>query len=479
MPRAQQKQPTNNQCHAFTQDVLATDDATAIAQKIATGELSALAVTEAAIARCQKVNPTLNAIVYECYDQALLTAQRPVVGEFSGVPTLFKDNVDIKGMPTGHGAKSVFTPKIIKKTDSLAKQILAQGFTTLGKTSLPAFGFSGTTEYDDGTATKNPWDLNRSAGGSSGGAAALVAAGAVPIAHGNDGGGSIRIPASACGLVGLKSSRGRLIVSNLAKLLPVNMIADGVLTRSVRDTANFFAAAESYYHNHKMPSIGRVTGANQQRLTIGLQTESITGTAIDDDHHNALVQTAELLQQLGHRIVPVVPPVPKDFVDAFMIYYGFMGFSSGLAGRFIFNRDFDKHKRDNLAKGLDDFYRKNFFKTPKAMLYYQQAKTLFKQAMAEVDLVLSPVTGYAAPVLGHLCPTNDYDTLIKRLIDYASFTALHNSLGTPAISLPLATTAQGLPLGMQFASRFGQEKMLLELAFELEEAKPFQHLYNS
>lgn len=465
------------QVNGYTDDVLAHDDATGVAEKIQQQTYTALDATKAAIARIEKVNPTLNGMAFSCFTEAMLDAQRHNQGEFSGVPSLIKDNIDVKGLPTQQGA-TAFKPKTATQTDPIAKQFLAQGFTLLGKTTLPEFGFSGTTEYQDGSHTKNPWHTDYSSGGSSGGSGALVAAGSVPIAHGNDGGGSIRIPASACGLVGLKSSRERLPVSNLAKQLPVNMIADGVLSRSVRDTANFMAAAEQYYHHPKFPPIGRVTGANKQRLRIGLITDAITGEPICDDSLRTLEETVTLLEKLGHTVIPTRIPIEKEFIAGFLNYYGFMGFATATFGKLVFGRSFDAKKLDPLSKGLRKYYQRHFMQTPSAVKMYWHAMRIFKENMRDLDVLLSPVTAYASPKLGYLSPNVPYDTLMQRLTHYGSFTALHNVLGTPAISVPLGFTSEDKrPLGMQFASSLGKEKMLLELAFELEEAQPFTHLY--
>lgn len=460
-----------------TKDVLGTDDATSVAEHIKNGDYTALEAAQAAVERIKQANPELNAMAHECFDEGILDAQRHNQGEFSGVPTVVKDNMDVKGLPTQQGS-TAFTPKNAKKTDPLMRQFLAQGFTLLGKTTLPEFGFNGATEYQDGTATKNPWHIEYGAGGSSGGSSALVATGAVPIAHGNDGGGSIRIPASACGLVGLKSTRGRLIVSELAKKLPVNMISDGVVSRSVRDTANFMAAAEQFHHNPHFPPIGRVTSAGKQRLKIGLLTDTVTGEAIDPECQAAVEKTAKLLTDLGHEVEPMSIDLPSDFIDGFLIYYGFMGFATATFGKLVFNATFDAKKLDPLTHGLRKHFIKHFKDTPRSVMMYHKANQIFKEQTGHYDAVLSPVTAFPAPKLGYLSPNVPYDEMIGRLIHYAGFTAMHNVLGTPAISLPMHFTKDGQPVGIQIASHKGQEKRLLELAFELEDAQPFTHLFN-
>ena len=193
-----------------------------------------------------------------------------------------KDLTLVEGMPTYFGTAALHKVAPTTKTDPIAKQIFDQGFIHLGNSSLPEFGFTCTTEFPDQAPTCNPWNLGYSVGGSSGGAAALVAAGVVPIAHTADGGGSTRIPAACCGLVGLKGSRGRLLKSSAFEKGAVDIAIDGVVTRSVRDTAYFYAEAEKYYHNPKLPKIGLVEGASKRKFKIGFTGEGSKGNRAND-----------------------------------------------------------------------------------------------------------------------------------------------------------------------------------------------------
>jgi amidase len=266
--------------HAFGDDALGDLDAVAVAEQIRTRKVSAVEVVAAAIERAAKVNGVLNAIELEDFGAALKKAARAAAGVFSGVPTFLKDNTDLQGLPTGHGSRAV-NARPAKADAAFAKQFLAQGFVCLGKSRLPEFGLNATTEFVDAAPVRNPWHPDYSTGASSGGSAALVAAGVVPIAHANDGGGSIRIPAACCGLIGLKATRGRLLGPPAARALPVNIIAEGVVTRSVRDTAQFFAAAESYHRNRLLPEIGLVQGPHKRRLRFGVVFDSVTGHRTD------------------------------------------------------------------------------------------------------------------------------------------------------------------------------------------------------
>jgi len=246
---------SNGRIHAFGPDLLSDHDAVALAELVRRREVRPVELAEAAIARVEKVNGALNALQLANYERALADAAKLRPGVFAGVPTFVKDNTDLRGLPTGYGSQAV--PSVpAHENGAFARQFLSLGFTVLGKTTLPEFGFNSTTEYQGKPPTRNPWHTAYSCGGSSGGSAALVAAGVVPIAHANDGGGSIRIPAACCGLVGLKPSRARLVDGEMARTLPVKIIVEGVVTRTVRDTAHFLAGAEQYWRNAKLPPIG-------------------------------------------------------------------------------------------------------------------------------------------------------------------------------------------------------------------------------
>lgn len=466
---------TSTPVHAFGHDVLADHDAVALAGLIRSGQISATEAVQAAMARAEKVNGTLNAIELPTFSAALSAAARPGKGVFAGVPTFIKDNTDIEGLPTRHGSRAV-NPGLAKKNGAFAQQYLAQGFTVLGKSSLPEFGFNASTEFEGEHPTRNPWNPEYSSGASSGGAAALVAAGVVPIAHANDGGGSIRIPAACCGLVGLKPTRGRFVDSEQARSLPVNVIGEGVVTRSVRDTAQFFAGMERTWRNRKLPPVGEVRGPGKKRLRIGLVTDSITGTPTCDDTRAVLMDTVRLLESAGHRVEPMPLPVEKSFIEDFTLYWGFLSFMVGHTGRFTLSPRFDASALDPFSKGLAAHFRQHFWRAPAMLWRLRRTEQQYAEKMRGFDAVLSPVLAHAVPKLGHLSPEVPFDLLFERLMRYAAFTPLNNTSGSPAISLPMGACANGLPVGMQIAAANGDERTLLELAFELEAAKPWRKI---
>lgn len=469
----------NKPVHAFTNDALGDDDATGIAELIRHRKLSPLEVTEAAIARAQKVNSVLNAIEVPAFDAALYAANAPIgQAAFAGVPTFIKDNADLEGFPTRNGSRA-FTAKVAAKHGDYTEQYLALGFNVLGKSSLPEFGFNASTEFAGEHPTRNPWNTDYSAGGSSGGSAALVAAGVVPIAHANDGGGSIRVPAACCGLVGLKPTRNRHRNNSSANSMPVNIVSEGVVTRSVRDTARFHAAMETVYKNPQLKPIGHVEGPSKKKLRIGLVIDSINGHATCAETRTVVEDTAKLLESLGHRVEAMPLPVPKSFIADFTLYWSMLAFLLGTFGRFVLAPDFDATKLDAFSRGLIDHYKKHILSTPMMLYRMYRSADLYAQVMKDYDAVLSPVLGHTVPKLGHLNPETPFETLFERLTEYVAFTPLNNAAGSPAISLPMGVSKAGLPIAVQFQAAHGDERTLLEIAFLLEAAKPFKKIMAS
>ncbi|WP_404369128.1 amidase [Marinobacter sp.] len=458
--------------HAFTDDALGSHDATALAELIRKGELSVREVTRAAITRAQKMEPALCGIATDNFREILTLDRPPVNGVFAGVPTLVKDNSHVQGLPTCHGSLAV-SPRPQRENGLFVKQYLAQGFVCLGKSTLPEFGFNASTEPVHARPTVNPWNPAYSAGASSGGSAALVAAGVVPIAHANDGGGSIRIPAACCGLVGLKPSRGRLVDSEAARSLPVNVIGEGVVTRTVRDTATFFAGSERSYSNHRLPEIGEVKGPGDARLTIGVVFDSLNGHQTDAETRSTVENTARLLESLGHRVMPMPIPVRDSFPDDFALYWGMLAFAVKSTGRKTLDPSFDRRRVDALTHGLARMFRKKFYRLPAVLWRLRRSYHDYSQGMKGYDAVLTPVLGHTTPEIGYLSPEVPFDTLFERLTSYACFTPLANATGAPAISLPMGRDQRSMPIGVQLMANHGQERVLLELAHELEAAAPW------
>jgi amidase len=456
------------QLHAYGDDALGDHDGLALAALVRSGELSRREVLDAALARVEKV-AGLNAV--EVLDPRALD-RAPVAGPFSGVPTFVKDNTDVAGLPTNHGSEA-FRAHAAKRDAPFARTLLAQGLVPLGKSRLPEFGFNASTEFMTREPVRNPWATDHSAGASSGGSAALVAAGVVPLAHANDGGGSIRIPAAACGLVGLKPSRGRFVADALERVLPLNIVGQGVVTRSVRDTAHFFAHAERARRG--IAPVGLVEGPGSLRLRIGLVLDSVTGVKTDDETRAVVQGTADLLASLGHDVVELPPPMTEQLADDFVLYWSLLGFlSSKLVGRVV--PDLDPSRFDGLTLGLAAAYRHKRRDTVGAIRRLRASQHEYARSLRGYDAVLSPVLAHTTPPLGHLAPTQSFEVVMQRLVEYVGFTPLNNATGTPAISLPLGATFYGLPVGVHLMAAHGAERVLLELAYELEAARPFRRL---
>lgn len=463
--------------HAFGDDALSDHDATAIAELIRTRKISPLDAVDAAIERAERVEPALDAIVVRDFENARkAAAATPIGAGFAGVPTFVKDNIDIAGLPTNHGTRA-FVARPAKADGVFAKQFLAQGVVNLGKSALPEFGFNASTEFREGVPTRNPWNPTFSAGASSGGAAALVAAGVVPLAHGNDGGGSIRIPAAVCGLVGLKATRGRLREEKLSHAMPIKLVMEGVLTRSVRDTANFFANAEEHYRNSALRPIGRVLAPGSLRLRIGVLPDTVVGNPADSETRATVTAAATLLAESGHHVEELsVPPAGEQFAQDFAVYWGLLSFFVATTGRLSVARDFDSAKLDNLTIGLRDHYRANLLRTPAVLYRLRRSAAEYSRFFDNYDVVLSPVLAHTTPEIGYLSPLQSFDELFEKLRNYVSFTPLNNASGGPAISLPFGESGLGLPIGVHLSANHGDEATLLELAYEIEQATPWRRI---
>ncbi|HVK22476.1 MAG TPA: amidase [Actinokineospora sp.] len=459
--------------HAFTDDVLADHDAVGIADLIRRGEVSQSEVEAAAIARIRQVDPTLNAVAFEAFDRPRRSTDRHAL--LYGVPTLIKDNTDVAGMPCNHGT-AAYQAKPSSSDGSYARQYMSTGMTVLGKSRMPEFGFNATTEYMDADPVRNPWHTGFSVGASSGGSAALVASGAVPIAHANDGGGSIRIPAAAAGLIGLKPSRGRHRDSEQAAKLPINMISEGVLTRSVRDTATYFAAAEDHWRNPALPPVGQVLGASRRRLRIGLVLETATGAEVCAQTRATVEHTAALLEKQGHYVEPVTLPVDDRFAADFTLYWGMLAMLASKFSRYTLDRSFDAGKLDGLTQGLRGHYRRNMRGTASALYRLRNAHKAYAAMFSRHEVVLSPVLAHVTPRLGHLSPTVPFDELLSRLTAYCAYTPLNNIAGTPALSLPMGMASEGVPIGVHLSAAHGDERTLIELAYGLEEQQAWPRI---
>jgi amidase len=466
--------------HAFGDDALADHDAVGLTEEIRAGRVSPLEVVEAAIARVERLQPELNGMACADFDRARDRARAVDPGErfFSGVPTFVKDNSDVQGLPTQHGT-SAFVAKPARADGDFAAMYLGQGLINLGKTRLSEFGFSASAEFHDADPVRNPWHTGHSSGASSAGAAVFVAAGAVPMAHANDGGGSIRIPAGCNGLVGLKPTRGRVPQDKTFREMPVRIVADGVVTRSVRDTAAFLRESEKHYRNLDLPPIGDIRGPGRKRLKVAMVVNSVDGLRTDPDVAEAVRDTGKLLESLGHHVEEIDAPVPDSFVDDFLDYWSLLSTYLLATGKRTFDPGFDRRRTDNLSRGLARHGLRRTYRLPLSVARLRLSKYVSARFFRGYDVGLTPVLAQPTPELGWLDPNQPYEVVIDRLVHLATFTPLQNATGDPGISLPLGVGTNGMPIGVQVTSSQGHEARLLEVAYELEAARPFPRIQDA
>ena len=456
------------QVHAYRDDALGEHDAVALAALIRSGEVSSAELIEAAIARVEAVDPVLHAVQVRAYDRAR-AAPFDRDAPLAGVPTFIKDNTDVVGLPTNHGS-ACWVAKAAKQDSPVTSQYLSSGMVVLGKSRLPEFGFNAATEYRYEEPVRNPWNLEHSPGASSGGSGALVAAGAVPVSHANDGGGSIRIPASCNGLVGLKPSRGRFADGPQAKSMPINVVAEGVVTRTVRDTAAHLAACERFAPARGMRPIGLVEGAITTPLRIGLVIDSPAGAVTDDQTRTAVERTAKALESMGHHVEPATMPFDDQFGADFVTYWGLLAFLSTRTARLMIDRRFDAKRADGLTLGLRSQFQRHPLVVAGALRRLKKSEAIYHAAFGRHDVMLSPVLAHVPPKIGYLSPQQPFDQLMERLKNYVAFTPVNNVSGGPAIAVPAGLSEEGVPIGVHLSGKIGDEATLLGVAFALEEA---------
>lgn len=464
--------------NAFGDDALGNLDAVGMVDAMRTGRVSAIELVDAAIARAEAVNPALNGLAHETFARARARALQKPGGYFDGVPTFIKDDTDVEGVPTMMGTDA-WASRPSAADDDFARFFLATGLIPLGKTQLSEFGFSASAEHPRIGAVRNPWNTDYTAGASSSGTGAFVAAGVVPLASGSDGGGSIRIPAACNGLVGLKPSRGRLPLGPTPRQLPVRIVHNGVLTRSVRDTAAFYREGERIWRNRALAPIGAVTGPGRDRLRVAVVTRSLRRDSSPSIRDSTL-KTAGLLEELGHRVDYLDHiPIPDRFVDDFLVYWASLAMALVRGGRVPFGATFDRSRLDNLTLGLDRHARRNLHRLPSAITRLSRLRKITTRFYQDYDVLLTPTLAEDTPLIGHLDPSADYQQVIDRLVEWAAFTPVQNATGEPSMSLPLAQSSNGMPVGMMFSAPMGMERRLLELAYELEQAQPWARIQDN
>ena len=465
-----------------TADDFGMMDATAMAALVREGEVSAAELVDDAIRRCEQVNPTLNAVILDMFDQAREVASQPLGGgPFAGVPFLMKDFVaEIEGVPFTEGS-AFLEGYIPQESSETYRRYQKAGLITIGKTNLPEFAIGVTTEPRLFGKARNPWDPERSTGGSSGGSGAAVAARVVPAAHGNDVAGSIRIPASCCGLFGLKPTRGRTSLAPLYGDLFSGMFVEHALTRSVRDSATLLdivagpAVGEPY--NAPAPSrpFADEVGTTPGRLRIGFSCETPLGDPLDPECEKAIRETAALCESLGHDVVEAMPN--------FETMELWQKFTTVLAGGVAWAlADWERRLGRKINEQSFEPFVWAFSERGRALsaadyLLAIQDVQVQVRALSRFfethDMWLTTTLGQPPLPLGTLTYEGDPFELRRRMAKFSPYTYISNASGQPAMSVPLHWTEGDLPVGLHFVGRFGEEATLLRLAGQLEEAKPW------
>jgi len=462
---------------------LAFLDATAQAELVRQKEVRAIELVDAAIERIERLNPILNAVVTPMYDQARGAAKRKLPdAPFAGVPFLLKDLLaSYAGVPMTSG--SVFLRDSVPDHDSeMVARFKRAGLIVVGKSSTPEFGNLPTTESRLFGPTHNPWDTSRTTGGSSGGSAAAVAAGLVPMAHGNDGGGSIRIPASCCGVFGLKPTRARNPLGPDFGDMVGGLVAEHVLTRSVRDCAAMLDVTsgpdvgDPYWAPPPARPFVEEVGRNPGRLRIAFSTAAATGGPVHPDCVNAVHDAAALCEELGHDVMEAAPKLDGELLaEVFYTLWtgGFAWSMDGIiqsAGR-VPNQDeiepmnwtlYEVGRRQDTSAYLD------------ALQSLQRISRDIARFFLDYHVLITPVVSEPPVPLGTFeSPPDDPMKGWARADAWVPFTRLWNGTGQPAMSVPLYWNSEGLPIGTQFIGRFGDEATLFRLATQLEEARPW------
>jgi amidase len=454
-------------------DHLARLDGVAQAGLVARGELGAADLVAACERRHALVNPLLRAVVHADFDAARVRTQRGVSGPFAGVPFLFKDLVGYPGLRCAYGSR-LFRGNVPAQGVPFTDHADAAGLITVGMSASSEFGLLGSTETLLDGITHNPWNLALTATGSSGGAAAAVAAGIVPLAHASDGGGSIRIPASATGLFGFKPSRGRTVASGPVGSDFAPLLSDGCISRSVRDTALFLSLVEDT--SAPLPPLGHVREVSRDRLRIGVTSRTLLGTEPEPDVRRALDASAALCAELGHEVVAAPPPAVDGsavstafFLVAGATLAGMVDMMTPLLGRPVGGEDLEpftlaliEAARAASADALSG-----------TRAVFQAATAAYLEAIAPFDVVLTPTLATRPWPLGWLSPLLDREELIARTERSVGYTPIQSIAGCPAMSVPLYWTSDGVPIGTQFAAAPGRDARLMALAYELEAARPW------
>ena len=461
-----------------------TNDGLALAALVAAGKASPQELLDEAVARAEAVQDTLNPLSQLFPDKARAAiASGLPQGPFRGVPFLLKDvGLALEGTPTRNGSRLARNAPPADHDSTLVQRYKRSGVAIFGKTTTPELGIAASTETSLTGITRNPWDPTRTSGGSSGGAGVAVAAGIVPLAHGSDGGGSIRIPASACGLFGLKPTRARTPAGPMVGEGWGSLAINHVLTRSVRDSAAMLdcthgaAPGDPYWAPPVERPFLQEVGTPPGPLRVAIQRAPFSGVPVDAECIKAVDDAARLLEELGHHVEPALPEVdwPELAQSLWVLVATNLRLSVLLLNGGVEPR---RGEVDTVVQDAADFAAtlpaEAYARAQRAIHRHGRRMATFHE---NYDVLMSP-TMAKPPVLLGAQHTNNPDLAAYRdaILSFSPFTGLFNMSGEPSMSVPLHWTPTGLPVGVMFSAAFGAEALLFRLAGQLEAARPWAH----
>ena len=459
-------------------------DATALAELVRKREVTPAELLDEAITRAERHNPKLNAITYKAFDEAREAASGDLPdGPFRGVPFLIKDIASpVKGWPQTSGSRFLAN-NIAPEDGALTKRFREAGLVLFGKTNTPEYGITGTTEGAFLGPCRNPWNTDYITGGSSGGAAASVAAGILPMAHASDGLGSIRIPAACCGLFGMKTTRDRNPNSAYDDAAAIGMTVEHVVSRSVRDSAALLDATgypepgAPFAYPPKERPFAEEVGAPPGRLRIAFHSETPSGKPVHPETRTALEETAKLLESLGHHVEE--HGLGIDYRRLYTAQRAVSGSNFAATIDAAIKAQGREPREDELEPLTWRNYRGSKHLTgAEAMAGWSTLRSMSRDILKlhqTYDIILSPVLGEPVPRVGEIDPVNmDPRDVDRRQAQVFPFTPPQNFTGQPSMSVPVGHDRNGLPIGMMFSAPYGDEATLFRLASQLEEAQPWQ-----
>jgi amidase len=453
-------------------DALATLDACAQAELVRRGEVSPTDPLDACRERCELIEPLIHALVTTDFERARSRAEAARGGRLACVPFVVKDVTPYPGFGWRFGSR-LFAHNEVPGPTPYSERLDGAGLLTFGKSATSELGLLGSTETVAAGVTHNPWDLARSAAGSSGGAAAAVAAGLVPLAHASDAGGSIRIPASVCGVFGFMPSKGRVVPAIFGRSDFGDLIVEHCISRSVRDSARLLSLTQATDGGEAIVETQlRLT----RRLRLGAYTRTLTGREPCTEVERAFRSALGLCRDLGHEVVELAAPAidGRALSDAFFglagaTMAGLFQSMAGSLGRSValgdverFTLELAEHQRQQGPSVV-----------AQALAAFEAARQRYLEASAGVDVVVTPTLPELPWELGTLSPRLGRELLIRRTEELVGYTPIHNIVGCPAMSVPLGWSEGGLPVGIHFAGRQQEDALLLGLALELEAASPW------